>query len=288
MGSGVTPSFSTINPGNFELTPCRVKFKGIDLGATLGNVKVTIKESLADLKSDQLGKTIIDRRVSGFEAHVETSIAENQLKTNWKVLFPAHKLVTNNVNQSSFYFDSRMGISMADLAGPLILHPLSRPDTDLSGDVLVYLAAANSASEYEFGPDKQIAMKIHWDMYPDFTSTIPRFMLFGDPSISAVPATAGAATAGTGNVGNGTVTGISVYDTTITQLVTLQCVTAGTAAEFYISGSVDGALGLAQLSNAFVGAANNLPQIGFTITPGASAFAFNDSFTIQTTGPNYV
>src|SRR5215469_3955144 len=99
MGSGVTPSFAVVNPGNFKLTPCRVKFKGVDLGGTLGNVKVTVKDSLAELKADQYGKTIIDRRVSGFEATVETSIAENQAKSNWKVIFPVHKLITNGVGQ---------------------------------------------------------------------------------------------------------------------------------------------------------------------------------------------
>ena len=38
-------SFATITPGNFELTPCRVNYKGVDLGATLGNVKVKSKKN---------------------------------------------------------------------------------------------------------------------------------------------------------------------------------------------------------------------------------------------------
>lgn len=287
MGSGQygSLSFSTITPGNFELTPCRVNYKGVDLGATVGNVKVSIKEELAELKSDQLGKTIIDRRVSGFSCTVETSLAENQNKANWNVIFPAHKLVTNpTTGFSNYYFDSAVGTSMADLAGPLILHPLSRPNTDLSGDVMVYLAAANGASEYEFGPDKQIAMKIHWDMYPDFTSSPPRFLLFGDPSIGVIPATAGSATAGTGNTGNGTVTGITVFSgVTDTEVVTLKCVTAGTGGNFYVSGSVAGPLGLATVGQSFTSS-----QIGFTINTGGTAFAVGDSFTIATTGANYV
>lgn len=276
-------SFSNITPGNFELTPCRVTYKGIDLGATLGNVKVSIKEDLAELKSDQLGKTVINRKVSGFNAHVETSIAESQNKANWKVIFPAHRVITNSVGQSNFYFDSEVGTSMTDLAGPLILHPLSRSNSDLSGDFLVYLATANGASEYEFGPEKQVALKIHWDMYPDFTTTPPRFMLFGDPTIGSTPATAGAATAGTGNIGNGTVTGIAVFSgTTQTQLVTLQCVTAGTGGQFFISGSLSGSLGLAKIGSNFTSS-----QIAFLISTGTTAFAVGDSFTISTTASNY-
>lgn len=277
-------SFATINPGNFELTPCRLNFKGVDLGATLGNVKVSIKDSLADLKSDQLGKTVIDRKISGFECHVETSLAENQLKTNWKVIFPAHRLETDpNTGKQNIYFDSQVGASMTDFAGPLIMHPLSRPNSDLAGDVMIYLATANGASEYEFGPEKQIAMKIHWDMYPDFTTQPPRFLLFGDPSIAVVAATAGSATAGTGNVGNGTVTGIAVFSgTTETELVTLKCVTAGTGGAFFISGSLAGALGLATVGVNFTSS-----QIAFLINNGGTPFAVGDTFTISTTAANY-
>jgi hypothetical protein len=288
MGSGVSVSQSTITPGNFELSPCRVTYKGVDLGATVGNVKVTIKEELAELKSDQLGKTIIDRRVSGFTCTIETSLAETQNLNNWAQIFPAHKLVTQG-GFSNFYFDSAVGTSLADLAGALVLHPLSRPNSDTSGDVTVYLAAANGASEYEFGPDKQIVMKIHWDMYPDFTTQPPRFLLFGNPTAGAVGASAGAATGATGNIGTGTVTGISVYNpSTVTQNVTLKCVTAGTGGQFYVSGSQDGALGLATVGVGFVGAANGLDQIGFTINTGGTAFAVGDSFTIATTAANYI
>lgn len=279
-------SSSAITPGNFELTPCRVTYKGVDLGATLGNVKVTVKDKLADLKSDQLGSTVINRKNAGYECTVETSIAENQNKANWKVIFPAHKLVTNNVGQTGFVFDSQVGASQTDFAGPLILHPLSRANTDLSGDFLIYLACANGASEYDFGPDKQIAMKIHWDMYPDFTTSPPRFLYFGDPSIGTVAASAGAATAGTGNIGNGTVGSIAVFSGTVTELVTLQCVTAGTGGTFYVSGSQFGAMEPSALAKP--GTNFTSTQIAFLISNGGTPFAVGDSFTIQTTAANYV
>ena len=275
-------SYSTITPGNFELTPCRITYKGVDLGASLGNVKVSIKEKLADLRSDQLGDTVIDRKSAGFNSTVETSIAENQNKANWAVIFPMHKYVVNG-GYSSFYFDSAVGTSQASLAGPLVLHPLSRPNSDLSGDIMIYLAAANGGSEYEFGPEKQIAMKIHFDMYPDFTTQPPRFMLFGDPSIGLIAATAGAATGATGNTGNGTVTGIAVFNgTTDTETVTLKCVTPGTGGAFFVSGSEAGALGLALIGTNF-----SSNQIAFLINNGGTPFALNDTFTIATTAANY-
>jgi len=278
-------SFATLHPTQFELTPCRVTYKGVDLGATKGNVKVTIEEKISPLKADQLGDTVIDQKVSGFNAKIETSLDETQLKSNWLVVFQAHKLVTNPITgQQNFYFDSQVGASMLSFAGPLILHPLSRPNSDLSGDIMIYLATAEPKSDYIFSPTEQNALKVVWDMYPDFTTQPPRFMLFGDPSIGIIPASAGAAIAGTGNVGNGTITGIAVYSgTTKNETITLQCVTPGSAGAFYVSGSQSGPLGLAAIGANFVSA-----EIALLINTGATAFALNDSFMIATSAANYI
>lgn len=276
-------SFANITPGQFELTPCRVNFGGVDLGATLGNVVVKVEEALSDLKSDQLGSTVIDRKVSGFKVTIETELAESVLKDNWKVVFPAHKLVTSGGNKI-FYFDSAVGSSMLALAKQLILHPLSRADADKAGDLLVYLATAEGKADVSFSPTDQQKLKVIWHMYPDFTTLPPRFMLFGDPSVALQSASAGAATAGTGNTGNGTVSGITVYSGfTKTETITLQCVTAiANSGKFFVSGSQSGPLGLATVGTTFV--AN---QISFVINDGAADFVVNDSFTIATTAANY-
>jgi hypothetical protein len=276
-------SFASINPTNFELTPCRVTYKGVDLGATLGNVKVTIEENISELLSDQLAKTSIDHKTSGMKITIETELAETQLKDNWKVVFPAHKLVTDNLGNKSFYFDSTVGTSLRSLGGALVLHPLSRPDSDKSGDILVYIATAEGKADYTFSPTEQQKMKLVWHMYPDFSTLPPRFLLFGDPAVGLQNAVAGAATAGTGNVGNGTVGSIAVFNGfTETETVSLQCVTAGTGAQFFVSGSQSGPLGLAGLAVTF-----NSDVIAFLITGGGTPFALNDNFHIATTAANY-
>lgn len=280
-------SFASINPGNFELTPCRVNYKGVDLGATLGNVKVTVEEKLSELKSDQLASTIIDHKTSGFNCMVETTLAETQLKDNWKVIFPAHKLIQDNLGNKSFYFDSQVGVSMRDLAGPLILHPLSRVDADKTGDILIYLATAEGKADYTFSPTEQQKMKVIWHMYPDFATQPARFMLFGDPSIGVTPASAGAAIAATGNVGNGTVGSITVYSgTTETETIALQCVTPGPSgtAVFFVSGTQSGPLGLAKVGTSFIA---NPQVVSFLVTGGGVNFAVNDSFTIATVAANF-
>jgi hypothetical protein len=121
-------------------------------------------------------------------------------------------------------------------------------------------------------------------MYPDFTTQPPRFMFFGNTATATTPAFVGAATAATGNVGNGTVTNITAFSGfTKTELLTLKCVTPGSAGAFYVSGSLSGALGLAAIGTTFTASV-----VSFLINTGGVAFAANDSFTIAATASNYV
>jgi len=276
-------SFANLSPGQFELTPCRVTYKGVDLGGTLGNVIVKIEDASAEMKADQLGNTIIDKVISGFKVTIETEIAETKLKDNWKVVFPSHKLVTQGGN-SILYFDSTVGTHLRDLAGQLILHPLSKPDSDLSTDILVFLATAMGNSGITFSPTEQQKLKVTWEMYPDFSTLPPRFMIYGDPAVGLQAATAGAATAGTGNVGNGLVTGIVAHNGFAKdETITAQCVTAATnSGTFFVSGTVSGPLGLATVGITF-----NSNPISFLINDGSTDFAVNDNFSIHTGAANY-
>lgn len=280
----MSTSFATINPGYFELTPCRITYGGVDLGGT-DKVTVKIEEKLAPIKADQEGDSIIDNRVSGFKITVETALDETLLKANWKVVFAAHKLVTQ-AGQSAFYFDQQIGQSMRALAKLLILHPLSKVDADKSSDINIYLATANPSSSIDFSSQDQQKLKVTFDVYPDFTTQPARWMLYGDPAVGLENATAGAATAGTGNTGAGTVSSISVSNgNTKTELITLECLTPGASANFSVSGSQSGPLGIAAVGLQFNAPGN---EISFLVNDGNPDFALDDNFTIQTTAANYV
>lgn len=271
-------SFATLAPGNAELTPCQLFYKGIDLGGTTGNVIIKPEDATAPIKYDQLGETDIDYKISGFKMTIETNIAEVQLKDNWKVVFPTHKFVQQG-GQKLFYFDSTVGAKLSDYAGLLTLHPLSKAPSDKSGDVNVWLAVAEGKSQLEFSPKNQQILKLTWYVLPDFTTTPPRFFAYGDLAVGLQAATHGTATAGS-NTGNGTVGSIAVFSgVTKTETITL---TALSATAFNVVGSLSGPLGLATTGLTF-----NSPDISFLITVGGTAFVPNDSFTIATTAANY-
>jgi flagellar hook protein FlgE len=80
---------------------------------------------------------------------------------------------------------------------------------------------------------------------------------------------------GANNVGNGTVTGLAATGATVAQTVTL---TATSATQFSVVGSVSGNLGTATVGTPFTSG-----QLDFTINAGSTAFAVGDTATVATT-----
>lgn len=277
-------STANVTPSNMELTPMRVKFNGVDLGGTLSNVVISLKYTKAEIMADQFGKSVLDRRVSAQSYQVTTELAEIKDKDIWKVVFPHARLVTSGENQA-IYFDMQIGDSDLAHAAELVLHPLSLVDADLSGDFKFYKATASAESEITFAPDGQAKLKIVWNILPDTSVSPARWLFHGDTAVGLVAASASSPVfSGTGN---GTMTSVAVYNgVTDTEVITAKCVTAAAnGGVFFVSGSLNGALGLATLSAGTVNFVS--PVISFTITDGSTDFAVNDQFTLSTVASNY-
>lgn len=275
-------SFASINPTNLELSPVRVTFKGVDLGATLGKVTVNMEGMKADLKADQMGDTVIDRRISGHKFTVMTELAEIQNKDNWKIVFPWMRELISGGNKA-MYAESAIGKSDLADAGILVLHPLSKADSDHSGDYTFYKAIGEGKAETVYGPAEQVKLKITWNILPDFSVQPARFMFHGDTGIGLVAPTVGSPVfTGTGN---GTITGLTVFPgLTVSENITIKCVTPqSNAGVFSVTGSVSGPLGLAT-----VGVGFSSPVIAFTLNDGTTDFVLNDQFVVPTVGGNYV
>lgn len=292
----MSTSSAVVSTPNMELTPMRVSFKGpgagsfVDLGGTLGNVKVMVEFKKAEIHADQSGKTVRDRRVSALNISVETELAQIRDKNIWKTVFPHGQLVTDGITgHQMIYFVNQIGDSDLANSGQLKLHPLSLLDSDLSGDYLFYLACADAKSEVVYGPEEQTKLKVIWNILPDATTNPERFMIHGDATIGIVHALAGAPSfAGTGN---GTLTGVAVSDSaTKTETITVTNVSAhANGGIFSVVGSVSGELGVAVLPNTAGGSVIfSSREISFTLTDGGTDFALNDAFTIATTSANYV
>jgi hypothetical protein len=191
----MTVSYATLTTSNMELTPMRVnyKFPGdstfTDLGGTLDNVVITMGYKKSPIKADQLGTTEIDRRVSGIDIKVTTSLTEIQNKdTTWKAAFPHATLTSGSgsyAGSKAVDFKSAIGDDSAvNNAGQLLLHPLSKADADKNTDYLFYKACSNAESEVSYGPEGQAKLKIVWQIYPDLSVTPARFFRYGDKDLA--------------------------------------------------------------------------------------------------------
>jgi len=180
-------SYATVNSSSMELTPMKVSFKGpgaltaIDLGGTLSNVVIETKYEKADIKADQLGSTVLDRRVKGLQVTVTTEIAEIQNKDLWKVVFPHATQVSTGT--AAMKFNSAVGDSDLGNAGELTLHPLSKATGDVTTDYHFFKACASAESSITYGPDKQATLKIVWNILPDTSVTPAKFYQYGDPAL---------------------------------------------------------------------------------------------------------
>jgi hypothetical protein len=182
------PSFATVTPTNLDLGICRVTYGGTDLGATLDNVIITINRTKAEIKADQLGTTVVDRKMSGTMMQVATSLAEvKNLDDVWKAVFPSADLVIDGVDPTKKYMDFRERICFGDQANalPLLLHPLCNDDADVTGDFLFDLVIASEESEFTFGPEEQQRLKLVWNVLPDLSVSPARFLRYGD--VTATP-----------------------------------------------------------------------------------------------------
>ncbi len=279
----MSASDAVVTTSKMELTPMRVTFKGVDLGGTLGNVTITPETEKAEILADQSGSSVRDRRVSGFNVTIETELAEIKNKDIWKAVFPNAKLVDGGLAGKQIYFENNIGDSDLDNAGELILHPLSLPDVDLSGNYKFFKACADAKSSIVYGPAEQARLKILWNVLLDDSVVPNRFFIHGDPAIGLVAATAGAPSFV--GAGNGTMTGVTVISgVTKTETITATLVTeVANGGVFAVEGSLSGPLGLAT-----VGVGFSSPVIAFLINDGAADFELGDEFTVATVAANYV
>lgn len=281
-------SFAAVSPTDIILSPSRLTHGGVDLGGTVDSVTVGIKYDLADIMVDQFGKTVLDKKVSGHAYSVKCTLSELKNIDRWKTAFPSAAEIVNG-GVKSVLFQMAVGDSMRSHALPLIVHPLENADGNKNGDFNIDLAVCLQAAEVKYGPDKQSGLAVEFLVLPNTGVSPARFMVYGDPANGVVHASAAGAVAGGGNVTNGLISAEAVFDAyTKTETITVLCVGQTSGNTFSVTGSVSGALGTFHVAAASTSVANFVSnQITFTFTQGTIQAAYNDSFTIATTGSNF-
>jgi hypothetical protein len=174
---------ATITTNKMELTPQRVTFNSIDLGGTLGNVLVEVKTSKGEIKADQYGNSVIDRRNNGMEIKVTLELAEVRDITKMSYVFPSATLATSGSDKSLTFY-AKIGASDLDAAQLLNLHPIVLDDSDVTQDHNFYKAYPSEESSITYGPEKQSSAKLVFHVYPLISGTSdPKWYKFGKLSV---------------------------------------------------------------------------------------------------------
>lgn len=174
---GASITFATAGTGTHSVQ------EEIDLGGTLDNIVISAKYTKADIKADQFGETVLDRRVKGIELNVTTALAEVRNMDNWVVAFPnITRLATGG---DAVLWETQIGEKDTDLTGLLRLHPMSENLDEQSFDFLMYEAVASSESSITYGPTEQAKLQVVWTILPDDSVTPARFFIHGDIGATA-------------------------------------------------------------------------------------------------------
>lgn len=173
---------TNVTESKMELTPMRVTFDGNDLGGTLENVVIDLSYSKGEIKADQFGTTVLDRRVNGLVAKVTTKITEVRDPETWSRIFPNftyHEVGADKAVEMSL----PIGASDLDNSALLTLHPIVLDDADTSQDHHFYLAFPEEVSQITYGPEEQSGLQVIWNVYRQVTGGISRWYRYGDADV---------------------------------------------------------------------------------------------------------
>lgn len=150
---------------NVKLGVCSVSFAGADLGYTKGGVEVTVTTDTKKVQVDQFGQTVINEIIMGRNCMVKVPLAETTV-TNLAAIMPGAALSGSGASQR-VDVTTAVGLSLVDIAKPLVLHPLSKAANDKSEDFNIPLAATPGGIKFSYQFENERVFECNFTAYPD-------------------------------------------------------------------------------------------------------------------------
>lgn len=138
--------------------PCRITYKGVDLGHTTGGVLLTVERDFEDVKVDRYGETPIDKVLTGNRVMVNFTLAQPNFRS-LDVAIPETSSIDGTA-ADRIDLGTQAGASLRSEAGLLVIHPLKNADSDLSDDVNIYKAVSAENVELPMRIDEQKVVEI--------------------------------------------------------------------------------------------------------------------------------
>ena len=170
---------------NIKMGTCKITHKGTDLGLTMGGVEVEVTTTTHETKVDQYGDTVVNERIMGRNIVVKAPLAETTID-RMAAIMPAAELVTDNTDpqnpKKKVVVKTGVGTSLLDIAGELVLHPIDRPESDVSEDLVIPLAATAGAMSFAYKYDQERVFNCDFKGYPEEDGTL---FIYGDKAVTA-------------------------------------------------------------------------------------------------------
>lgn len=138
--------------------PCRITFKGIDIGHTIDGVTLSVDRALADVTVDRYGTTPIDKILTGTDARVKFKLAQFNIR-NFDIAMPETSSQDTAIGDRAD-IGADAGYSLRPDAGLLVIHPLKYATGDLSHDVNLYKAVNVNPLELSYKIDDQLVFEM--------------------------------------------------------------------------------------------------------------------------------
>lgn len=131
---------------NVKLGVCTIKFKGVDLGHTIGGVEVTYSPEYHKTKVDQYTGEV-ESWLVGEKLTAKVPLAESTL-----VQLKA-AMTHGTEDGDALTLGKYAGQRSSELAGLLVLHPVANAANDLSDDVAIFKAHSDGEVTLPFKND---------------------------------------------------------------------------------------------------------------------------------------
>lgn len=153
------------------LGPCRLIYKGVDLGFTGENVVFRYSENHAPINVAQLGTTNVDEILVGHTCEVEAELTRLQIATLSSLIAGASGSGTSG---DTMVVKNCIGKSNYERAGHLILKPITCNGTANSNPstwINVWKATPKLDIELDFNNSDQRMYSVTFVAYPDQTGS---------------------------------------------------------------------------------------------------------------------
>lgn len=172
---------------NIRMGTCKILYNGVDLGFTSGGVEVAVATTTHETKVDQFGDTVANEYIMGRTITVTMPLIETTLD-NMAAVIPGSELITSGSGQTlkkKVLVKSGTGISLLERAKELVLHPIAKPDSDTSEDLVIPLAATAGAMNFAYKYDAERVFNCEFKGYPDSETGV--LFIYGDKTVTATP-----------------------------------------------------------------------------------------------------